>query len=165
MDLSTVTALFRHDMWANGRMFDAASALPRADLVRDLGSSHGSIRDTLVHIVWAEWIWLERWRGAGPTLVFSPADYPDVDSLRERSAHVDAERSVFLQGVTEDGLFQPVEYRNLRGEVWRYPLWQQLHHVLNHSAHHRGQVGAMLRQLGSACPATDVLVYYDAGGR
>lgn len=165
MDLATVAALCRHDAWANERMLDAASHLTQADFVRDLKSSHGSIRGTLSHIVWAEWIWLQRWRGVSPTLVFSPANFPDADSLRERFASVEAERSVFLRGLTDDRLLQMVEYRNLRGEPWRYPLWQQLHHVLNHSAHHRGQVATMLRQVGSTCPTTDILVYYDEGGR
>ncbi|MEW5984639.1 MAG: DinB family protein [Acidobacteriota bacterium] len=165
MDLATTAALFRHDAWANERMLAAASHLALADFVRNLKSSHASIRDTLVHIVWAEWIWLQRWKGMSPALVFSPADFPDVHTLHERHIAVEAERSAFLEGLTEDGLREVVEYRNLRGETWRYPLWQQIHHVLNHSAHHRGQVGTMLRQVGAVCPETDLLVYYDAGGQ
>ena len=58
MGLTTLTALFRHNAWANERMLDAASQLPQAQFVRDLKSSHGSIRDTLTHILWAERIWL-----------------------------------------------------------------------------------------------------------
>lgn len=165
MGLTTLTALFRHNAWANERMLDAASQLTQAEFVRDLKSSHGSIRDTLTHILWAERIWLERWRGGSPTLVLAPAAFPDVDSLREGFVRVDRERTAFFGTLTDHSLFQIVEYRNLRGEPWRYPLWQQLHHLLNHSAHHRGQAGAMLRQLGATCPPTDVLVYYDEGGR
>ena len=165
MSLTTLTALFRHNTWANERMLDAASHLAQVDFVRDLKTSHGCIRDTLTHILWAEAIWLERWRGGAPTLVLTPGDFPNVHSLREGFGRVDRERAPFLNALTNDALLQVVEYRNLRGEPWRYPLWQQLHHVLNHSAHHRGQVGAMLRQLGTTCPPTDVLVYYDEGGR
>lgn len=165
MYLSTIAALFRHDAWANERMLNAASHLAKADFVRDVVSSHGSIRDTLTHIVWAEWIWLQRWQGTSPTVVFLPSEFPDAHSLRERFVEVDTTRSAFLDGLLDDGLLETIEYTNLKGERWRYPLWQQLHHVLNHSAHHRGQVGTMLRQIGAACPATDVLVYYDAGGQ
>jgi uncharacterized damage-inducible protein DinB len=165
MDLAATAALFRHNTWANERMLAAAAHLAPADFVRHLKSSHSSIRDTLVHVVWAEWLWLQRWKGMSPTVVFAPADFPDGRSLHERHVAVDAERSAFLAGVTEGDLLRVVEYRNLKGETWRYPLWQQLHHVLNHSAHHRGQVGTMLRQVGAACPETDLLVYYDAGGQ
>lgn len=165
MDLATTAALFRHDAWANERLLVAASHLAPADFVRTIRSSHASVRDTLVHIVWAEWIWLQRWQGTSPTVEYGSADFPDAHAVHERHIAVDAERSAFFEGLTDAGLQRVVEYRNLAGETWRYPLWQQLHHVLSHSAHHRGQVGTMLRQLGSACPETDLLVYYDAGGQ
>jgi uncharacterized damage-inducible protein DinB len=165
MPLAITAALFRHTAWANERMLAAGAHLPPADFVRHIESSHGSIRDTLVHILWGEWLWLQRWKGTSPTLVFAPAEYPDAHSLHERHVAVDAERSAFIDALTDDALLRVIEYRNLKGETWRYPLWQQLHHVLNHSAHHRGQVGTMLRQVGAPCPATDLLVYYDAGGQ
>jgi uncharacterized damage-inducible protein DinB len=33
-------------------------------------------------------------------------------------------------------------------------------HVVNHSSYHRGQVTTMLRQLGFAAPATDLVLYH-----
>jgi uncharacterized damage-inducible protein DinB len=165
MDVTAVGALYRYNSWANDRMLDAASPLLTADFTRDLGSGYGSVRDTLTHIAWAEWIWLRRWKGVSPTLVFSPADFPDLKCLREKLREVAAERSDFLLGLTDESLLREVEYRNVKGEAWRYPLWQQLYHVANHSSHHRGQLATLLRQLGALAPATDFLVYYDVGGR
>ena len=164
MDLATVGALYRYDSWANERVLDAASRVTEADFIRDLKSSHESVRGTLTHIVWGEWIWLQRWKSVSPTLVFSPSDFPDVASLRERLHTVVVERSDFLRELPAERLVPPMEYRNIRGEVWRYPLWQQLYHVVNHSTYHRGQVATMLRQLGATPAATDLLVYYDQGG-
>jgi uncharacterized damage-inducible protein DinB len=34
-------------------------------------------------------------------------------------------------------------------------------HVVNHGTYHRGQVAAMLRQLGYSPPPTDYLVFFD----
>jgi uncharacterized damage-inducible protein DinB len=161
MDLGTVAALFRYDSWANELLLDAVSRLTREEFTRDLKNSFGSIRDTLVHVVWAEWIWLERWKGASPAIQFSPADFPDVERLRTRFREVAAERDAFLRGLAGEALLQILEYRNLKEESWRYPLWQQLLHVVNHSTYHRGQVVTMLRQLGAVPPATDFLVYCD----
>ena len=93
---------------------------------------------------------------------------PTVESLADRFRAVAAERSVFLEGVTAEAASRVVEHRNVKNETWRYPLWQQLYHVLNHSSYHRGQVVTMLRQLrqvGASAPTTDFLVYYDVGGR
>jgi uncharacterized damage-inducible protein DinB len=35
-----------------------------------------------------------------------------------------------------------------------------LRHVVNHSTYHRGQVTTMLRILGAAAPATDLILFY-----
>ncbi len=161
MDLATIGALYRYNSWANEQALDAAACVSEADFIRDLKSSYGSLRDTLTHIVWAEWLWLQRWKGESPTVVFSAADYPTVDSLRRRFEAVATERAAFLRGRTAKQILQVVEYTNRRGETWRYPLWQQLHHVINHSTYHRGQVATMLRQLGAEPAPTDLLVYYD----
>jgi len=164
MDLESIRALYRYDSWANERVLDLASQLTPADFTRDLKSSYGSVRDTLTHIVWAEWIWLQRWNSVSPRLVFSPADFPELGTLRERFKTVAAERSAFLKSLTAEKLPQVIEYTNPKGETWRYPLWQQLYHVVNHSTYHRGQLTTMLRQLGVAPTMTDFLVYYDEGG-
>lgn len=164
MNPATIGALYRYNAWANDKVLDAAAQLPAADFTRDLSSSHRSIRDTLTHTAWAEWIWLQRWKGVSPTRVFSPADFPDAETLRGRFHAVSAERAAFLRDLSAETLLQVVEYANLKGETWRYPLWQQLHHVVNHSTYHRGQAVTLLRQLGATAPATDLLVYYDQGG-
>jgi uncharacterized damage-inducible protein DinB len=164
MDLATIGAMYRYNSWATARVLDAVSPLGEADFTRDLKNSYGSIRDTLTHMVWAEWIWLERLKGVSPRTVFSPAEFPTVDSLRERFHAVATERSVFLDELTGERLNEVIEYQNLKGETWRYPLWQALHHVVNHATYHRGQVTTMLRQLGAEPLATDFLVYYDEGG-
>jgi uncharacterized damage-inducible protein DinB len=165
MDHDTIQALFRYSAWATEQVLDAVSRLPQADFTRDLKSSHRSVRDTLTHLLWSEWIWLERWKGESPTIVFLPEDFPSVESLRERIRAVAVERSAFLADLPIERLQHVLEYRNVKGETWRYPLWQQLLHVVNHSTYHRGQLAAMLRQLGAAPAATDLLVYYDEGGR
>ena len=55
--------LFAYDAWANGRVLDACAALTPEQFTRDLGSSFRSVRDTLAHIMGAQWIWLERFHG------------------------------------------------------------------------------------------------------
>jgi uncharacterized damage-inducible protein DinB len=164
MDHATIGALYRYNLWANEQVLDAVSRLSRDDFTRDLKSSHGSIHETLTHLVWGEWIWLRRWKGESPTTVFSPADFPDVASLREQLQAVALERAAFLEDLTTERLAHVIEYRNVKGETWRYPLWQQLYHVVNHSTYHRGQVVTMLRQVGAAPTPMDFLVYYDEGG-
>jgi uncharacterized damage-inducible protein DinB len=161
IDVPGINALYRYNSWANSRAFDAASQLSPEDFVKDLGSSYPSVRDTLLHIVWAEWIWLQRWNGISPQVVFQPADFPSPDVVRARWSAVEIERRAFLESVTNERLLTVLQYVNLKGENWQYPLWRQMYHVANHSTYHRGQLATMLRQLGARPIPTDVLLFDD----
>ncbi len=55
-----VRQLFDYNAWANQRALDSAAQLSDQEFVKPRGSSFSSLRDTLVHISSAEWIWLER---------------------------------------------------------------------------------------------------------
>ena len=59
--------LYDYNAWANHRQLQAASKLPAEQFVKPLGSSFGSVRDTLAHIYGAEWLWLERFQGRSPS--------------------------------------------------------------------------------------------------
>ncbi|MGH8005203.1 MAG: DinB family protein, partial [Limisphaerales bacterium] len=117
--------------------------------------------DTLVHIMGAEWIWLERWKGNSPKALLAAAEFPTVSSIRNRWAEVERGQTEFIAGVTGESLKKVIAYTNLKGETYQYPLWQMLQHQVNHSTYHRGQITTMLRQLGAKPVATDFLVYYD----
>jgi len=161
IDAGTIRELYGYNRWANARIFETVRPLTPEQLARDLGSSYPSVRDTLVHVVGAEWLWLERWRGTSPKTVLGPADFPRADTLEARWREVEADQRVFLDGLTEERLASMVRYVNLQGQPWEYPLWRQMVHLVNHSSYHRGQVAAMLRQLGSRAVSTDFLVFHD----
>jgi uncharacterized damage-inducible protein DinB len=82
VDVPVIQELYRYNRWANDRMFEAVSSLTQAEFTKDLAGSHPSVRETLTHIVWAEWIWLQRWKGTSPQVVFGARDSPDVRTLR-----------------------------------------------------------------------------------
>src|SRR5262245_62869874 len=62
--------LLRYNTWANRRLFDAVARLDSDQFTRNLGGSFPSIQSTLTHIVWVEWLWVERWQGHSPKEVF-----------------------------------------------------------------------------------------------
>ena len=161
LDVPVIRELYRYNSWANSRLFHSVAHLSANEFTQDLRSSYPSLRDTLLHIVSAEWIWLERWKGSSPQSMFQAGDFPDPAALRARWSDVEIDQQAFLETVTPERLFAPVAYVNLRGQTWQYPLWQQMYHVVNHSTYHRGQLTTMLRQLDAQPIATDFLVFYD----
>jgi uncharacterized damage-inducible protein DinB len=165
MNVDDVRTLYAFNQWASNRLMGLAQLLSPADLTRDVGTSHGSVRGTLVHTLWAEWIWLQRWRGESPKRVFAQDDFPDVGAIESSWRDVDRDRQDFIAALTDDRLHTRFSYENLQGQRWEYSLAHMMQHVVNHSSYHRGQVVTLLRQLGQTPPATDFLVFFDEGGR
>jgi uncharacterized damage-inducible protein DinB len=171
--------LYDYNAWARERQLEACAALSFEQFLRPLGSSFSSLRDTLAHIMGAEWIWLERWRGRSPqTMPGVPEGLPfeetlrrwheqfaTVAALRERWHELERGLQAYLSGLDEAALTGPIVYVNLQGRQWSYPLWRTLLHVVNHGTYHRGQVATQLRLLGAQAPEVDFLAAHDAGLR
>lgn len=161
--MQAIRELYAYNRWANGRILGVAAELEPAAFTKDMGSSFPSVRDTLVHILAAEWVWLARWQGTSPTGLPS-WDLPTCDAVRERWTAVERERQEFISGLADADLNRVVPYRDTGGNEWASELGQMLRHVVNHSSYHRGQVVTMLRQLGAEAVATDLIRFYRAGG-
>lgn len=151
MNAGDIRTLYAFDRWANRRMVDAS-----ADTFAD-------VRETVVHILWSEWIWLERWLGQSPKKVFDAEEFLSAAEVRARWSPVERGQQDFIAQLTDQRLVQRIAYENVRGERWEYTLGQMMQHVVNHSTYHRGQVMRALRQLGRTPPATDYLIYFDEG--
>ncbi len=161
MNAAEIRTLYGYNRWANRRLLRAAQLLKWQDFTKDLGASHGSIRGTLVHILWGEWLWLRRWRGESPKQVIAPEEFPDWRAVESRWNGVEQEHNMFLESLTDELLIRRVSYENLEGVRWEYSLAEMMQHLANHSSYHRGQVAVLLRQLGQTPPATDSLVFLD----
>ena len=161
MNIDDIQTLYAYNRWASRRLLAAAQFLEPQRFTEDLGTSHRSLRGTFVHILWGEWLWLQRWRGESPKQVFNPRDFSDVSALEARWNIVLREQEDFIAALSEEKLNSHVSYENLEGQRWEYSLTHMMQHVVNHSSYHRGQVAALLRQLGHTSPATDFLVFFD----
>lgn len=137
-------------------MLDAALTLKPEDLERTVGVSHGSVLGTLAHIQFADWIWYQRVAGVsmdkpGGTLADVQNTWPTL--LAKWEAWADT--------ATDADLSRNIDYKSaLDGKSYSTPVWQIVMHVVNHATLHRGQAVGMIRQLGIAPPATDLIFYY-----
>lgn len=153
--------LYDYNYWACDQQLAVCATLSEEQLTRPLGSSFGSLRDTLKHLLGAEWVWLERFNGGNPRGVPWLKETETLDAIRARWESVEADMRRYLAALKPEALTVPLTYQNFKGETWTYPLWQCLLHLVNHGTYHRGQVTMALRQLGSTPPGIDFLVYYD----
>jgi uncharacterized damage-inducible protein DinB len=163
MTSADLRLLVDYHYWARDRVLDAVAALTPEQYSRDLASSFRSVRDTLVHLYSADWVWCERWHGEAPTAHVAD-QFPDVDSLRRTWSEHEAKVRAFIDAVGED-INRVYDYKLFNGSPGSSPLWQMVQHVVNHGTYHRGQVTTMLRQLGAApAKSMDLIAYYRAQG-
>ena len=164
MDLTDIKHLFNYTEWANDLAMEAAGKLSDENLRREVGISHKSIFGTLLHMAGAEWIWLERWHGRSPRKdeawsQWTPESCIDLVTLKERWNSIVDRRSQYVAELDESRLASALPFKLLSGDASSMRLSDQMQHVVNHATLHRGQVVGMIRQLGIAPPATDLLFY------
>jgi uncharacterized damage-inducible protein DinB len=153
--------ILAYDRWANHKYLVLIATLDSEQYARKLGGSFGSIRDTLVHLAWAEWVWVERWQGRSPQVRASPDQYPTVSSVQSYLKEVEEAQVRVFELLPREAMTTQIRYTNLKNEVWEYSFEQMLHHLIMHSAYHRGQLATLLRQLDFIPPTTDYLDYID----
>jgi uncharacterized damage-inducible protein DinB len=152
--------LFQYNQWADRRMVEACSALTNEQFTRDLGSSFRSVRDTLVHLYGAEWVWNERIEGRSPTSLVAGTGFPDLASVRTKLEEMDSFYIDYVSRLTPQDLERVIHYKSFAGDEFSNPLWQTLHQLTNHASYHRGQIITLLRQLGAKPVTTDLIAYY-----
>jgi len=155
--------IYDYNAWANRRSLDSCAGLSQEQFTRDLVSSFRSVRDTLVHILGAELIWLERWKGGTPEKLESVDRYPNFKSVRQRMSEVDTGLIAFAGELNSGRMVSVLHYQTTAGKEQAQPYWQMMQHVANHSTYHRGQVATLLRQLGAKPVATDLIAYLREG--
>lgn len=166
MNQGDIQLLYEYDRWANHRVLQAASALTPEQFTRDLGGGFRSVRDTLVHLIAGEWVWLAFWKDPprSPELLgllkkrcealFQPDGFPTVAAVQSKWAEIATEQTEFVRCVTDESLREMLPFRGAE-----LSLAHLVQHLANHSTYHRGQVALMMRQLGAEPLPTDFHVF------
>jgi len=162
MHVDDLIELYDYCYWANARQFEALAPLSAEEFTRDVGGSYGSIRNTLVHALSAEWGWLDRCGGPPRGAKLEPAQYPTVASLAESWTKVERQMRGFLATLRDTDLEREVRFA-FGGPERSLPVGKLLQHAALHGIHHRGQVSLLLRMLGHAPGNVDMLIYLGEG--
>lgn len=162
----TVAGALALSSWADGpreALFSHLESMPAETFTKTVtGFGIPTIRDILLHMVELECVWRDSVLGASPPNRLPrerPATLEDVRALYEENVTL---TRLFLQQLTDQEFSSPrvvsFPWDGSRHRV--SPAWVFMH-LLTHEFHHRGQVAAMCRSLGSpaknlelALPAT-----------
>jgi uncharacterized damage-inducible protein DinB len=146
--------------WMNGKIHDAAARLTPAEIARDRGAFFKSILGTLNHLLFADLVWLGRFKD-GRSRVSGESNrllYDDFASLRQARMALDREIIDWARDIDEAWPARPFTFRTLKGDAeFTFPALVLVMQMFNHQIHHRGQVTTLLTQAGEDVGVTDIL--------
>jgi uncharacterized damage-inducible protein DinB len=159
MNKQDILILYQYNQWANTRILNAAEKVTQEQFLAPASFPHGGLRGTLVHALFAEWIWRRRWEGTSPTQRLKPDDFPTVESLRARWQEEEKQLMDFVNGLSDDRLNSTFSYTNTSGQPFTRVLWQAMAHVVNHGTQHRAEAAAMLTDFGHSPGDIDMILF------
>jgi len=159
MNKQDILTLYKYNQWANAKILNAAANVPQEQFLAPAAFPHGGLRSTLVHVMFAEWIWRQRWTGVSPTVRLKPEDFPTVESLCARWAEEERQLMDFVDRLSDESLNGTVQYTNTSGKPFTRILWHMMAHVVNHGTQHRAEAAALLTEFGRS-PGDIDLIYF-----
>jgi len=159
MNKQDILTLYNYNQWANARILKAAANVTQEQYLASASFPHGGLRGTLVHAMFAEWIWRTRWEGTSPTTRLNPDDFPTLEALRARWAEEEKQLMDFVADVSEERLNATFNYQNTSGKPFTKILWQVMAHVVNHGTQHRTEAAAILTDLGHSPGDIDMISF------
>jgi len=141
--------LFDYDYWANSETLASLKSVP---------SGAEKARKMFSHVIGGQRVWLSRFENPAPP---SAQPWPEL-TLEECASAIEDLRRQWeerLDKLTPEKLAGELTYKTTKGIEYRTPVSGILMHLVLHSAYHRGQVAAAVREAGGKPAATDYAVY------
>jgi uncharacterized damage-inducible protein DinB len=125
---------------------------------------HGSIRETLLHMLAAHQRFLAWWDGSmtaqeAYSRRMNPDDYPDLAAVRTLWQQVAEQTRAFVQNLSDENAARIYTMTRPDGGELAFPLWQMMQHIANHATQHRSEVATLLTEAGRSPGDIDMLFY------
>src|SRR6185503_18289918 len=107
-------SLARYNAWANRRLYDAAAELSDEEYRADRGAFFKSMHGTLNHLLTADWVWMHRFTGEGPSpMKLDAIHYETLPELCTAREAEDRRIVAYIDGLTEEKLAGTISYRRV----------------------------------------------------
>jgi uncharacterized damage-inducible protein DinB len=146
----------RNNHCSNYRLHSACLRLPTSEYYANRASFFGSIHIHLDHIVFVDWLYLERLTGEQ----YLPTDvgqelHSGLAPLVEDQVRADRALIKYCEAAKPETLASKASFKLLDGTQYTEAVWSLLAHLFTHQIHHRGQVHDMLSATSVAPPQLD----------
>lgn len=146
--IETVRTLHEWLRWTIDRTLASCRDLSEEERHRRFEIGLGSVHETLVHLCWAESLWI----GVITDTVAEVPDptlqnFPDLDALEAAWPRARAKWATFLDAVTPEE-FERIMTRERNGRVFRQRVLDGCLQVPTHALYHMAQLSFMFRAMG-----------------
>ena len=149
------------NVWANNIVWEWLDQISEEQWQQHIVSSFNSIAETVLHVVSAETIWLDRLNKVESPVwlqtTFKGSKKETIELWKRSTVGL----KKFMDEFDEAGMMNMLVFKRINGDRYEMPHYQVFAHIFNHSTYHRGQLVTMLRQVGfTDVGSTDKLGFY-----
>ncbi|AHA10809.1 damage-inducible protein DinB [Bacillus toyonensis] len=152
--------------WANTRLFNRLKELPNYETIfnEQIQSVFPSIKDTFAHIYITDQVWLHILHGRSMSEAIQDReklkkqiDTKSLNELEEMFLNIANQYKEFLS--TQQDVHAEFVIKNPYAGTLHTSILELVQHVVNHGTYHRGNITAMIRQLGHSSTMMDFVLY------
>ncbi|MFS8602577.1 DinB family protein [Priestia megaterium] len=155
---------FDFHVWANEQIFKRLKELPEDTYHQKVESVFSSISSVLSHVYLSDLGWIEVFCGESMSYALKLAEQQkeqtegkSLEEMRVMFHKLAEQYKEFLN--QEENLHKSITIENPAGGKMETSVNDLLPHIANHGTYHRGNITAMLRQMGYASIPTDYGLY------
>ncbi|ALP35996.1 damage-inducible protein DinB [Paenibacillus sp. IHB B 3084] len=148
------------NVWANEQIFKRLKELPKDAYRQEVQSVFSSLSNVLAHVYLSDLGWIEVFSGKSMnhalTLAEQLKEQTESKGLEEMETMFFELSERFKSFLNQKGnIDKPLVIENPSADLMKTRVSEIVPHIVNHGTYHRGNISAMLRQMGYASVSTD----------
>ena len=160
LSLDYIRTIWDYNYWGYYKILKSLATVSAEDFAKPIPYSIGSLNEQIVHVMWAEALWMSRIKGQ-PRPEFGASDYPTLDSVHEKWASIESDWRSFVTNLSESDLERKIESLQVKtGKIFYDALSQVVVHVVNHGTDHRAQMLRIIHDFGGETFEQDMIYYF-----
>jgi len=150
-------SLFHYNWQVRDDWFNWCQLIPEEEFHKERIGGMKSIRETLIHIVDCELLWLNSM--VEKTIIFENRNIINkLSDIRAYSTFVKSHTEYFIEQLPSEYENRIIEVKRRNGDVIQFTQKKILAHMITHEIHHIGQLSVWARELQLKPISSDLIL-------
>jgi uncharacterized damage-inducible protein DinB len=163
--MTTATTMYDFHAWANQTLINRLKELPAAIYTQPITSIFPTLSQAFAHIYIVDYTWYHILTGTNMAeamamgrQVQAQAEAASIEELEDLQHQLTARYRTFIQ--EQHDLERTITLDNPYAGIRDTTISEMIMQVMNHGTYHRGNISAMLRQMGHPSTMTEYALYW-----